>query len=124
MKSITVHGRTYAHTTTSRGAKQRQTEQTEHGRWRRLQKGVLLMRPDGRPVACVVKNRHGDDPFLVTAHTESTSGRTSFMFGLTETDREWLGIPDSYRAEREAAAALYAQAYPQGMRDAQEAGFG
>ena len=74
---------------------------TMHGTYKAGKHGVSLFAPDGTLRAFVVDNAHGER-FIVSACREH--GRIRYMFALTNADRDWLGVPEGYAAERAAAA--------------------
>ncbi len=75
---------------------------TANGLFKRRKNGVALYGMDGKLRAFIVSNTHGER-FAVTAY--EFQGRPRYMHGLTEADRQWLGLPDSLGGERAAIDA-------------------
>lgn len=81
---------------------------TACGIWRPNQGGVLLSRPNGEPSAQVVRNRHGDAPFLVSVARDGR--RLRYLHAMTQQDQDWIAPGLSYSEQRALAAEIIRKA--------------
>ena len=66
--------------------------QSATGYYVECEQGISLYQPDGTLRAFLSARSGSRSRFFVTAH-RTASGRPRYMFGLADSDREWLGLP-------------------------------
>lgn len=77
---------------------------TPDGEYKKLKTSINFYKPSGEVFAALIMNKHGER-FFVSAHKDSNSGRTRYMFGLCDSSYELLGlsVDMGLREEREIA---------------------
>ena len=99
---ITLAGKKYF-----RNEKEQGQEQAA-GFYRTKAGGILFLGLDHKPFAFAA--HRGADSWFVTAGRDEASGRTRYMFGLSEIDERRLGIDHlSYSEQRRAASELFTE---------------
>ncbi len=79
---------------------------TSDGIYRKRKHSTLFMRPNGEPFACLVANP-GQSRFFVSAFRQS-DGRTRYSYGLTDADRDSLGLHGmGYGQQSDEAARVW-----------------
>ena len=99
MIRYTLAGRWYAPNAAALTDSLFQSGGTANGIYKRRKNGIALYGANGRLRSFIVVNSHGER-FAVSAH--DYAGKPRYLFALTENDREWLGLPDNSRGERDA----------------------
>lgn len=101
---LVVNGRRFARTVAGLTGTLFAEGGTAAGLYKVRKRGVLLCTPAGAPRVFLSSN---DGGFFVSA-TKLESGRTFYMFGLTQQDTQWLGLPASLAAEKAIAVETLA----------------
>lgn len=74
---------------------------TANGFYRKARNGIFLSDMQGQERAFIRKDGLG--PVSVT---RNHNGRPVYMFCTSTTDKDWLGVPDSYTAQVDGAESL------------------